>query len=337
MGDVPQYTVKECYYAGFCLCGRQGVPLRSFVTEVQRLLGQWLTKGSAARRFYDRSALVVEISFDGGELFFHIGYGNLNNHRFTLLTLKRPETRSEAVEVAERSGRTCLVVRDPEDLSDFGVNLWKAFRGLDFGKHYTAVLWRLVGDDDAVVDFLPSELEVVKMGGDFSLEFYKGRPGPGPPGGGRRPSSARNGSAALDPPPLSDIGPTKIPDGNRDAGGGDPDGDRNLDAPAVPWEDVDEVLVSGSGPGDGFLDDGGLVSDTEDREQESGCDSGMDPWGIHEDSSDGGEDIAPEAEVGPCRAAIRAVLKDNHSSKCYTRSRTVRGFPHKADFSCKPV
>ena len=38
--------VRLCYLAGFCLCGRQKMKLRTFASSCQKLLGEALAKGT---------------------------------------------------------------------------------------------------------------------------------------------------------------------------------------------------------------------------------------------------------------------------------------------------
>lgn len=117
LGPSTQASVKVCFLAGFCTCGRSGSRLRAFCQSLTNALRQILLKGTCTRQLYDRGALVLQVHSSVPEeeqqlsqqsLWLHVGYGNLNLFHFSFWALQRergtPRARTE-----DALGRIALV------------------------------------------------------------------------------------------------------------------------------------------------------------------------------------------------------------------------------------
>ena len=102
--EVPKITqvgkskTSRCFLAGICLCDDGGKQLDFLVAKFEKLLKNLLCKGAPARALYDKGALVLalrpaEIPEGGSDeanpqVWWHVGYGNLNSSMFTGLLLE---------------------------------------------------------------------------------------------------------------------------------------------------------------------------------------------------------------------------------------------------------
>ena len=76
----------QCYDCGFCVCGKKRPP--PLVQPLVWFIKGQVVKGCPHKAVYEACALVVQVSSDSDEsLFFHVGFGNLNSLKFTVMPL----------------------------------------------------------------------------------------------------------------------------------------------------------------------------------------------------------------------------------------------------------
>ena len=95
-------------------------------------------KGGAAHDAYQRGLVVGHVWTDGVEFFYHIGFGNLNSDRFTIIQLELgPPSLSRLVQSKSKPGAVLLRCAELLPQSMFSLN------GLDVGKPWYMELLKI--------------------------------------------------------------------------------------------------------------------------------------------------------------------------------------------------
>ena len=164
LGKVLALKVKLCYFAGFCMCGKEGAKTRLFVASLQGILRTWLTKGSAVRRLHDWAAICIKLftSPDDGSKalahFYHLGFGNLMNYNSTMTPLLHHTDGYQCQQAASHGRVACRV--QPASAQGFGENLWEVARGLDKLSVWHCTLMRFHTGTASVHEFIPAEVQL---------------------------------------------------------------------------------------------------------------------------------------------------------------------------------
>ena len=145
------YVVKLCFFAGFCVCN---VPLlRFFVDEVRAYMRRMCAKDKIARPILDMNALVLRISSDVMEGYYHISHTNLTTMRAAVLLLL-VDTHPLHTRAAEVLGRKALVV-DVEAPRCAVSTWWQALSVIDLQVKQKMILMQLSSSQLTVRDFSP--------------------------------------------------------------------------------------------------------------------------------------------------------------------------------------
>lgn len=159
LGKVPTFEHKLCYYAGFCLCSRDGFFCRVISGALRSAFKLWFSKGSSTRRLFDLGCVCVCLWNDGANtqrIFYHVGFGNLSTLHFTFAFLEL--VRGQRQNIAALHNR--VACRFARNAPSFGWNVWACLRDLDPAVSWYAQLWRLSSSDDLAQSFIPGEVEI---------------------------------------------------------------------------------------------------------------------------------------------------------------------------------
>lgn len=193
--------VRSCWWAGFCLCGREHAALRRWVSAFSGVLKrEVLAPDSYTRRLYDVGALVMRLSIGGVVVaWWHLSFGNQNTSVFTVLQLYPPDPAT----ISSIRCRTALglglevLVTDRSRKMHFQ-NLWEAAKSLNLKVPCECSAWQLHRDDMPVHDtFNPSIVAVRPVASLQPMRFWAGD-------GHRRIAVARGPGQRLQHRPLED-------------------------------------------------------------------------------------------------------------------------------------
>lgn len=261
LANAKGWSMTTCMQAGFCVCGRAGQSLRSFVAGFQSMLARNLERGSQPRHFYDLAALLLRIK--APEMpghWFHIAWGNLQSRVYTLAPLCVSQVAKRVAETQAVNRSSVPLCIDPMVPEAMCVNMWAALRDLDHSLIYSVSFFRLAATSARTVGFAPAEhivAEPLHIDDTFSMIVRRRHHA------GRRPRERRERPPRERPPgplhreplplpplpaPPPDPAPIELPPEDQEvAAESEPDSDladaADGELPAPPVGEIEEDVI----------------------------------------------------------------------------------------------
>lgn len=170
--EEPRATLSKCAVAGICVCSGEGRWISLFWKEVSGNLVDWCPPKSELRRRLKKGDTVLRLeSSDGEQLWYHIGFVNMNSWVCSLLPLFPSEDRAHiqragaSQPLAPRPGVTWLM-------------MWQAIAQLNLTKAWCMTLWLLGASSSQLQTCLEPWALQVRRATPHESEIWHSPPAP---------------------------------------------------------------------------------------------------------------------------------------------------------------